>query len=158
MDEWKLRALAAVASLILTYLVIGYTVFPAFLMPLGCEGVRGDLAANSAPNTSFNITYDSNSAELSVRHSGGETLPADRTDAIAIRITKSDGQQNHSWSGSGGHFPVRKGDIIRIGNVTLSEGSVVRIDWSGTWPDPQPRYCPNSHPTQTSITLAKRVF
>lgn len=157
-DSLRPRNLYLVAVLVLVYFVLGYTVVPAFLVPFGCTGILGDEAVQYAPSASFNITYDDQAGSLTVRHTGGSTLPADRTDELLIRLTTSNDRTNYTWAEAGGSFPVRDGDSLTLSDVSLRDGDVVRIEWIGSWPDPQPNYCPNDHPTAGSVTLAKRAF
>jgi hypothetical protein len=150
--------MVAVTLAVIVYAVAGYTVFPALLAPFGCTGAAGDLAVGHAPNTSFDIGYDADNASLSVRHAGGATLTAERTERLQVSITVQESQRSVAWAEAGGRFPVQRGSTVRISDTRIENGSAVRVEWRGSWPDPQPNYCPNNHPTATSVTLAKRVF
>lgn len=150
--------LIVVVSLALGYVVLGYTVAPSFLIPAGCDGGLGDPAVTYVPVTAFQISYESDANAVTVRHSGGDTLPAARTDALEIRIRSSDAQTGYSWTSEGGSYPIRDGDSLTIADVTINgrhptAGDVISVHWTGTWPDPQPNYCPNDHPTYASRTL-----
>lgn len=155
--EWvrSTRTLVVVGSLVFAYVVLGYTVLPHLLIPVGCDGGYGDLAIAYTPNAEFNISYDSTAAAVTVTHTGGDMLPAERTDTLELQLESANHTRTYSWAAAGGSFPVQTGDSITIANASvngqqLTAGDELRVYWAGEWPDPQPNYCPNDHPTDSS--------
>lgn len=155
--EWvrSRRTLVVGVSLVLGYVVLGYTILPHLLIPVGCEGGYGDLAVVYTPNAEFNISYDSAAAAVTVNHTGGDTLPAARTDTLELQIESTNHTRTYSWTAAGGSFPVRPGDSVTITDASvngrqLMTGDDLRVYWAGEWPDPQPNYCPNDHPTDSA--------
>lgn len=151
------------ACLIVAYPLIGYFVLPPLLAPFGCAGF-GDPAVGHSPATSFNITYSEESDDLIVTHSGGDTLPAERTDSLYIRIyaANSEAVRNYTWTNSGGKYPIQEGDSVTVQNPSVdnrsvTDGDTIRVIWRGTWEDPYPEYCPSSNEFPDRATLSKLV-
>lgn len=125
------------------YLISGFIYAPMLLAPIGCSPT--DQAVGYAPATSFNISYAAETSDLKVTQTGGDTLPAERTDAPLVRLYTTDSQvvRNYTWTDVGGQYPVRIGDSVTVQNPTvdgrpLADGDVVRVIWSGTRGAPTP--------------------
>ena len=143
---------------IIVYYILGITLLPQLLAPVGCSGELGIETGASIPSSEFTIFYNSTSEIIIVRHSGGDVLYANTTDQILIEIKRTSETQQFNWIDVGGTYPIKKGNQVSIPNISnfnsTDRDGVVLVKWTGQIQNQAdyPLYCPEHGTSESTIT------
>jgi hypothetical protein len=145
-----------IVFIIAGYYILGVSLFPQLLIPIGCSGEMGTKHAPTIPTTEFKVSYGASSDTLTVRHTGGDTLYTNTTEQITITVERSSNVQRRSWRSAGGTYPIAKGSHVSISDISKANNStaIVRVQWTGNlrnYPD-YPPYCPGSNGAERTNT------
>jgi hypothetical protein len=145
-----------IVFIIAGYYILGVSIFPQLLVPIGCSGELGTKHAPTIPTTEFNVSYEASSETLTVRHVGGDTLYTNTTKQITIIVERWSNVQRGSWRSVGGTYPIAKGSHVSISNISKASNTtaIVRIQWTGQLGDQSeyPPYCLGSNVPERTNT------
>ena len=118
----------AVSPVIGVILMVAITVILAAVIGTFVLGIGQD--QQTTPQATFEFDYDSNTPELVITHTGGDSFTSENSKKLE---TKMSGSTSPSFS-SGGDWDVASGDVSAGDSVTMTNpqpSETVRLVWTG---------------------------